>query len=145
VENKSTDIFNISLNNEGIAWIIKFGRIVKSIFFLSIVVSLPVFILNILDLIRNHEYLRIAPPLLRFQNLAQPYFWMLYILLWMIQIFYYWRFNKAIKAAILNIDEQTFNNSFSHLCNNAKMMVWVIAISCLNNWFNLFVYIKYPI
>jgi len=145
MEESQKEIFNINLNAEGIAWILKFCRIVKIIFLGGILTGLPVLILTIILAGKKHDYSSTLPSPIRFKFIVQPYFGMLYILLWFTQIFFYWRFSNVIKSTILNLQEQQFNRSFEQLYYNAIVTIWVIIISFFINWFDLFIQLKYPV
>jgi len=62
----------------------------------------------------------------------------------MVQIYYYWKFSRIIKKALISLDEKKFNESFIQLYYNAGLIIVVVIISIINNWFNLFIQLKYP-
>ena len=140
------DIFSIRLDREGLGWVLRFCRAVKLILLLSILVAVPSLLTGFLQVIgsKNASMFN-GRPLYKMFYILYPYWWMLYIILWVFQIYFYWKFSVRLKKAVEIPDEKGFNASFRYLYYNARMIIAVCIISFLGNMTTFLINLIYRI
>jgi hypothetical protein len=140
---KEKDIFNISLNKDGGYWILRFCNIVQFVIFTAIVSGSISILHNVLSIWTYDPRLYVSRPALKFEYFIHPYFWIIYDIFWIVQLYFYFHFRDSLKKALENADSDGFNNSFSYMYRMTKISLVLIILSLISQGYSLFLHFKY--
>ena len=118
-----SDLFEIKLSEDGIKYIRKFARLVKFVVILGILISIASISSGIYYILGNtvdHSTLDYSK---RLYFKLFPFFQCLHSLLFLAQLYFYWRFKKYILVRVSYKNETNFNQAFHELYKNG---VWAI-------------------
>ena len=142
MEESSNDIFSIKLSREGVNTLLRFCKLVKFIAFVSIFLYIPSIISEILRM-RNSASSYRLPPFLRHYYAILPYYTFFYSFLWLLNIYFYWNFSRALKRSISDINETEFNSSFSYLYNSTVILVITTTLTFLHHLIYLYTTLRF--
>ena len=138
------DIFEPRLNERGIRYIMKFASIVKIVILTGFISSLLFFIISSGRIFNDTTDYSILDPWQTAFYRSYPYFTIFLNILFLFQLYYYWKIKQNLEEAIYEKNETTFNESFEALF---KYAVWglilgiaslVIAMIDLLFWVNYY-------
>ena len=119
----SSDLFEIKLTEEGARYIRRFIPIVKFILILGILIST----VSMADGIYFMLYNKVDFSMLDYwQSLyfkIFPFYQCFHSVLFLIQIYFYWKVRQHLKTGITYRNEISFNRSFLYLYKNA---IWIL-------------------
>jgi len=119
----ASDLFEIRLSEDGIKYIRKFARLVKFVVILGILISIASISSGIYYILGNTvDYSTLDYWKRLYFNLF-PIFQCLHSLLFLVQLYFYWRFKKYILVGVNYKNETNFNKAFHELYKNG---VWAI-------------------
>jgi len=121
----TSDLFDIKLSEDGIGYIRKFTRIVKFVIVIGILISAISITMGLYSQLSNKFDLSVLSYWRRVYFASYPFFQFLHAALFLVQIYFYWRFRQSLAFAINYKNEISFNQSFLFLYKNA---IWA-AIS----------------
>jgi hypothetical protein len=139
------DIFNITLNKDGATWILRFCKIVQTIILFSIIYGFISILYSGLRINFHHPGLYATRPALKYEYLIHPYYSIAYIIIWMVQVYFFFRFRNGIKKAVVHVDSEEFNNSFSDMYKMTKLSLVLLILNLISFGYSLFLLIKYPV
>jgi hypothetical protein len=143
--NQEKDIFNIHLNKEGADLILRFCKIVQSIVLIGVISGFISILHHVIRIDSYNPALYATRPYLKYEYTYHPYFWIFYDVLWMVQLYFYFRFRNGIKKAVDTINTDEFNNSFSYLYRMSKLTLALLIINLISLGYSLFLHFKYPV
>lgn len=141
----SSDLFEIKLSEEGIKYIRKFATVAKFLVFIGALVSLLIFIVAITRIMIGNPDSSDLDFFQIFYFESYSYFNLLHGILFLIQLFSYWKLKNLIENGINNKDEIIFNRSFKALFINAVWGVVTLSTSLLMAALDTFFFFKYYI
>jgi len=119
------DIFVPRLNEKGIGYIMKFASIVKIVILTGVISSLFLFITSLGRIFNDTiDYSFLDPWEIAYYK-SYPYFTLVLNILFLFQLYYYWKIKQSLVEAIDDKNEVTFNGSFEALFKNA---VWGLIL-----------------
>ena len=124
------DIFEPRLSERGIRYIMKFASIVKIVILTGVISSLFLFITSLGRIFKDTiDYSLLDPWEIAYYR-SYPYFTLVLNILFLFQLYYYWKIKQGLEEAISDKNEATFNGSFEALFKNA---VWgfILGIASL--------------
>ena len=142
MEDQQKDIFNLQLNKESAGWILRFCRITQLLILFSILSGLVSIIHNFLRITDINTKLYTGKPLW-YEYLYHPYFFLCYDVIWMIQVYIFWRFRGALKEAVTNLNNNEFNSSFYHLLKITRLSLILSIMGLISASYSLFLHLKY--
>ena len=119
----ASDLFEIRLSEDGIKYIRKFARLVKFVVILGILISIASISSGIYYILGNTvDYSTLDYWKRLYFNLF-PIFQCLHSLLFLVQLYFYWKFKKYILVGVNYKNETNFNKAFHELYKNG---IWAI-------------------
>jgi len=119
----ASDLFEIKLSEDGIKYIRKFARLVKFVVILGILISIASISSGIYYILGNTVDYSTLDYWERLYFKLFPFFQCLHSLLFLVQLYFYWRFKKYILTGVNYKNETNFNQAFHELYKNG---VWAI-------------------
>ena len=119
------DIFEPRLNERGIRYIMKFTSIVKIVILTGVISSLFLFITSVGRIFNDTIDYSILDAWETAFYKSYPYFTVILNILFLFQLYYYWKIKQNLEEAISEKNEATFNGSFEALFKNA---VWGVIL-----------------
>ena len=119
----ASDLFEIKLSEDGIKYIRKFARLVKFVVILGILISIASISSGIYYILRNTVDDSTLDYWKRLYFNVFPFFQCLHSLLFLVQLYFYWRFKKYILVGVNYKNETNFNQAFHELYKNG---IWAI-------------------
>jgi hypothetical protein len=138
-EQKPNDLFELRLNADGIHSIRRFAKIAKWVFVLLVVFALIETTLSVFYLVVIKPHLGSGVSLARFLDLLNPLYLLCYIVLAIIQTWYYWLTAKQLSRSIEDHDAVMFNQAFRSLLHNAIFGVIVLLMGIMMSALRLYV------
>ena len=119
----ASDLFEIKLSEDGIKYIRKFAWLVKFVVILGILISIASISSGIYYILGNTVDYSILDYSKRLYFKLFPFFQCLHSLLFLVQLYFYWRFKKYILVGVNYKNETNFNQAFHELYKNG---IWAI-------------------
>ena len=119
----ASDLFEIKLSEDGIKYIRKFAWLVKFVVILGILISIASISSGIYYILGNTVDYSILDYSKRLYFKLFPFFQCLHSLLFLVQLYFYWRFKKYILVGVNYKNETNFNQAFHELYKNR---IWAI-------------------
>ena len=119
----ASDLFEIKLSEDGIKYIRKFARLVKVVVILDILISIASISSGIYYILGNTVDYSTFDYSKRLYFKLFPFFQCLHSLLFLVQLYFYWRFKKYILVGVNYKNETNFNQAFHELYKNG---IWAI-------------------
>ena len=141
-KDETNSLFDIGLNQEGIAAIKKFAKAAKWVMLLIILISLISLTETFTAYFITDEKYYIGNRLLMFQRRIYPYYTFVYCFLAYVQAYNYVKTGKRLSSAIDNNDEMTFNRSFVYLLRNSIFAIVTLFWGLLMGAFQLYILIE---
>lgn len=137
------DIFGLRLNEQGISYIRKFATFVRFVILTGVISSFFLCIIALGRIINDPtDYIEF-----NFWQTAYyksfPYFTLVLNILFLIQIYFYWRISQLLKEAVHNTNEIAFNESFRALLKNAIWGVILGGATVIMSTIDLLFWINY--
>jgi magnesium-transporting ATPase (P-type) len=125
----ASDLFEIKLSGDGIKYIRKFARLVKFVVISGILISIASISSGIYYLLGNKvDYSALDYSKRLYFNLF-PFFQCLHSLLFLVQLYFYWRFKKYILTGVNYKSETNFNRAFHELYKNGVWAIVTMAVA----------------
>jgi hypothetical protein len=115
----TSELLSIKLNERGIRFIRKFATLVKIMSLTGVVCSILIFIINIGRITNDTIDYVVLDNWESIYYKSYPYFSLLWTVLFLIQLYYYWKVKQDLEQAINDKNEIAFNESFGSLFKNA--------------------------
>ena len=138
INDDASDLFEIKLSEDGIKYIRKFARLVKFVVILGILISIASISSGIYYILRNTVDYSILDYSKRLYFKLFPFFQCLHSLLFLVQLYFYWRFKKYILVGVNYKNETNFNQAFHELYKNG---IWAIITMTIAFIFSAFDFI----
>ena len=119
----ASDLFEIKLSEDGIKYIRKFARLVKFVVVLGILISIASISSGIYYILGNTVDYSSLDYSKRLYFKLFPFFQCLHSLLFLVQLYFYWRFKKYILVGVSYKNETNFSLAFHELYKNG---IWAI-------------------
>jgi len=119
----ASDLFEIKLSEDGIKYIRKFARLVKFVVILGLLISIASISSGIYYILGNTVDYSTLDYSKRLYFKLFPFFQCLHSLLFLVQLYFYWRFKKYILVGVNYKNETNFNHAFHELYKNG---IWAI-------------------
>ena len=119
----ASDLFEIRLSGDGIKYIRKFARLVKFVVILGLLISIASISSGVYYILGNTVDYSTLDNSKRLYFKLFPFFQCLHSLLFLVQLYFYWRFKKYILTGVNYKNETNFNQAFHELYKNG---VWAI-------------------
>ena len=119
----ASDLFEIKLSGDGIKYIRKFARLVKFVVILGLLISIASISSGIYYILGNTVDYSTLDYSKRLYFKLFPFFQCLHSLLFLVQLYFYWRFKKYILVGVNYKNETNFNQAFHELYKNG---IWAI-------------------
>jgi len=119
----ASDLFEIKLSEDGIKYIRKFARLVKFVVILGLLISIASISSGIYYILGNTVDYSTLDYSKRLYFKLFPFFQCLHSLLFLVQLYFYWRFKKYILVGVNYKNETNFNQAFHELYKNG---IWAI-------------------
>ena len=119
----ASDLFEIKLSEDGIKYIRKFARLVKFVVILGILISIASISSGVYYILGNTVDYATLDHSKRLYFKLFPFFQCLHSLLFLVQLYFYWRFKKYILVGVNYKNETNFNQAFHELYKNG---IWAI-------------------
>ena len=143
MEDQGKEIFNVQLDKEGAAWILKFCRIIQWVLLFGIISGGISVVHNFIRIATYKPFLFASRPGLKYEYALYPYVWLFFDIIYFIQVFAYWQFRKGMKKAVTNHDSYQFNTSFYHMLAVTRLSVITTFIGLLSQVVSLYLHFKY--
>lgn len=137
------NLFGIQVTPNGEASIRKFASVVKIIIALSAAICLLVASVEIIRVWRSYGNEYDAGGLLQFRTRILPFYAIVYIVIFSLDIYFYWKVAHYFTTGINLQDETTFNKAFDFLYRYAIVGVCGLAISLFVNLLDFIIIVKY--
>jgi len=125
----ASDLFEIRLSEDGIKYIRKFARLVKFVVIVGILISIASISSGIYYILGSEiDYSTLDYWRRLYFNLF-PFFQCLHSLLFLVQLFFYWRFKKYIITGVNFKSETNFSQAFHELYRNGVWAIITMAIA----------------
>ena len=134
----TSDLFEIKLSEDGIKYIRKFARLVKFVVILGILISISSIISGIYYILGNTVDYSTLDYSKRLYFKLFPFFQCLHSLLFLVQLYFYWKFKKYILVGVNYKNETNFNQAFHELYKNG---IWAIITMTIAFIFSAFDFI----
>lgn len=125
----SAELFEIKLSEDGIKYIRKFARLVKFVVIFGILISLASISSGIYYIIKNTGDYSALEHWKRLYFRMFPFFQCLHSLLFLVQLYFYWRFKKYILVAVNYENETHFNQAFHELYKNGAWAIITMTLA----------------
>ena len=119
----ASDLFEIKLSEDGIKYMRKFARLVKFVVIFGILISIASISSGIYYILGNTVDYSTSDHSKRLYFKLFPFFQCLHSLLFLVQLYFYWRFKKYILVGVNYKNETNFNQAFHELYKNG---IWAI-------------------
>ena len=119
----ASDLFEIKLSEDGIKYIRKFAQLVKFVVILGILISIASISSGIYYILGNTVEYSALDYWERLYFKFFPFFQCLHSLLFIVQLYFYWRFKKYILVRVNYKNEANFNQAYHELYKNG---IWAI-------------------
>lgn len=119
----ASDLFEIKVSEDGIKYIRKFAQLVKFVVILGILISIASISSGVYYIMGNKVDYSALDYWKRLYFKLFPFFQCLHSLLFLVQLFFYWRFKKYILTGVNYRNETNFNQAFHELYKNG---IWAI-------------------
>jgi len=139
------DLFEIKLSQEGIRYITKFANVAKFLVLIGALISLLMLVVAAVRLKTDDLN---GSSLDFWQEVyfrSFPYINLVHSILFILQLFYYWKLKKLITDGVNNKNEIAFNHSFKALFLNAVWGLITLSSSLVATSFDTFIFFKYYI
>lgn len=137
------DIFEPRLNERGIRYIMKFTSIVKIVILTGVISSLILFITSVGRIFNDTIDYSILDAWETAFYKSYPYFTVILNILFLFQLYYYWKIKQNLEEAISEKNEATFNGSFEALFKNAVWGVILGVASLVISMIDLLFWVNY--
>lgn len=137
------DIFEPRLNERGIRYIMKFTSIVKIVILTGVISSLFLFITSVGRIFNDTIDYSILDAWETAFYKSYPYFTVILNILFLFQLYYYWKIKQNLEEAISEKNEATFNGSFEALFKNAVWGVILGVASLVISMIDLLFWVNY--
>ena len=137
------DIFEPRLNERGIRYIMKFTSIVKIVILTGVISSLFLFITSVGRIFNDTIDYSILDAWETAFYKSYPYFTVILNILFLFQLYYYWKIKQNLEEAISEKTEATFNGSFEALFKNAVWGVILGVASLVISMIDLLFWVNY--
>jgi len=139
------DLFEIKLSQEGIRYIRKFANAAKFLILIGALISLLMIAVTAIRLKTDN----LDDPTLDFWQefyiRSFPYINLVHSILFILQLFYYWKLRRLIAEGMNNKNEIAFNHSFKALYLNAVWGLITLSSSLIATSFDTFIFFRYYI
>ena len=125
----TSDLFEIKLTEDGIRYIRKFAQLVKFVVILGILISIASISSGIYYILKNTFDYSTLDYWKRLYFTLFPFFQCLHSLLFLVQLYFYWRFKKYILVGVNYKNETNFNQAFYELYKNGVWAIITMAIA----------------
>ena len=125
----ASDLFEIKLSEDGIKYIRKFARLVKFVVILGIFISVASISSGIYYILGNTVDYSTSDHSKRLYFKLFPFFQCLHSLLFLVQLYFYWRFKKYILVGVSYKNETNFNPAFHELYKNGTWAIITMTIA----------------
>ena len=125
----ASDLFEIKLSEDGIKYIRKFARLVKFVVILGILISIASISSGIYYILGNTVDYSALDYSKRLYFKLFPFFQCLHSLLFLVQLYFYWRFKKYILVGVSYKNETNFNQAFHELYKNGICAIITMTIA----------------
>ena len=125
----ASDLFEIKLSEDGIKYIRKFALLVKFVVILGIFISVASISSGIYYILGNTVDYSTSDHSKRLYFKLFPFFQCLHSLLFLVQLYFYWRFKKYILVGVNYKNETNFNQAFHELYKNGTWAIITMTIA----------------
>jgi len=137
------DIFEPRLNERGIRYIMKFASIVKIVILTGVISSLFLFITSLGRIFKDTIDYSILDAWETAFYRSYPYFTVILNIIFLFQLYYYWKIKQNLEKAITEKNEAKFNGSFEALFKNAVWGVILGVASLVISMIDLLFWVNY--
>ncbi|MBL7745003.1 MAG: hypothetical protein JNN00_16130 [Chitinophagaceae bacterium] len=137
------ELFEIRLNASGKHYIRRFAGVVRVIILISIIISLLYIVSTLIEVIKLDHSIYSGNKLLLFRRTVTPFYVVVYLALFAMQIYYYWKMTRSALKGVDYNDEEEFNRSFRSLYRHAIFGALTLGFSILLGFFDFYLMIKY--
>ena len=137
------DIFEPRLNERGIRYIMKFASIVKIVILTGVISSLFLFITSLGRIFKDTIDYSILDAWETAFYRSYPYFTVILNIIFLFQLYYYWKIKQNLEEAITEKNEAKFNGSFEALFKNAVWGVILGVASLVISMIDLLFWVNY--
>lgn len=125
----ASDLFEIKLSGDGIKYIRKFARLVRFVVIFGVLILIASISSGIYHLLSNTVDYSTLDHWERLYFKLFPFFQCLHSLLFLMQLYFYWRFKKYIFVGVNYKSETNFNQAFHELYKNGIWAIITMAVA----------------